>query len=255
MKTEAPSREVLVAGVGAAADIDPHHIPRHIAIIMDGNRRWAHARSLPALMGHRAGVRSLREVVQTCVDLQVEVLTAYAFSVENWKRSSLEVDFLLSLFEYYSRADREKLHGNNVRFRVIGRRNELPPRVLKALHATEQATADNTGLILNLAVNYGARAEMLDAVRQIARDAAAGKISPEAVNEETVAKYLYTQGLSDPDLLIRTSGELRVSNFLLWQIAYTEFWFTDLYWPDFGSHELLEAVRAYQRRDRRFGAS
>lgn len=244
------------SGLSAAElqGIDPAAIPRHLAIIMDGNRRWAQTRSLPALMGHRAGVRAFREIVQACVDLNVEVLTAYAFSVENWKRSTVEVDILLSLFEYYSRADRQRLTGNNVRFRVIGRREELPARVLRALHATEEATAHNTGLILNLAVNYGARAELLDAVRGVARDVAAGNLDPAALQEETFSRYLYTRGLPDPDLLIRTSGELRLSNFLLWQMAYTEFWFTDLYWPDFGREQLLEAIREYQKRDRRYGA-
>ncbi|MHB2020136.1 MAG: isoprenyl transferase [Candidatus Xenobia bacterium] len=232
------------------ARLDPTRIPRHIAIIMDGNRRWALQRSLPALMGHRAGVRALREVVEACVDLKVEVLTVYAFSVENWKRSEIEVNILLSLFEYYSRQDRNRLHGNNVRFRVIGRRHELPARVLRALEATEAATRNNTGLVMNLAVNYGARAEIVEATRAMLQDG----VNPNDVTEQTFEKYLYTQGQPDPDLLIRTSGELRLSNFLLWQMAYTEFWFTELYWPDFGRQHLCEAVLEFQKRDRRYGA-
>jgi len=206
-------------------------------------------------MGHLAGVKVFKQIVETCGKLGIRILTAYAFSKENWRRSSLEVGTLLHFFQYYSRKERESLVRNNVCFRAIGDLAELPEKVLKEFRLTEEATKDSSGLILNLAVNYGARAEILEAVRNLARKALRGELDPEKLDENILSEHLYTAGLPDPDLLIRTSGEIRVSNFLLWQIAYTEFYFTPLYWPDFSPRELLLAIRDFQKRERRFGGT
>jgi undecaprenyl diphosphate synthase len=235
--------------------LDPARLPRHVAIIMDGNRRWARERSLPSLMGHRAGVRAFRDVVRACSDLGIGILTAYAFSVENWKRSSQEVGILMNLFEHYSRQDRKEMLANGVRFRIIGDFDSLPDRVRQEFSRTVEATSQNTRTILNLAVNYGARSEILQAIRSLARDVASGHIKESEIDENLLSERLYTSGLEDPDLLIRTSGEMRISNFLLWQMAYTEFWFTSRNWPDFSRSDLLEALLDYQSRERRFGGT
>lgn len=235
--------------------LDPRRIPRHLAVIMDGNRRWARERRLPVLMGHRAGVKSFRRVMELCRELGIGVLTAYAFSAENWRRSPAEVRVLMQLFEQYTRAERGKLVRTGIRFRTVGCLDCLPESVRRELRATEEATRENSDMVLNLAVNYGARDEMLEAVRRLAREAAEGRLSPEEISEKTFSDHLWTAGQPDPDLLIRTSGELRVSNFLLWQIAYTEFWFTPLYWPDITRPVVLQAILDYQQRERRYGGS
>ncbi len=227
------------------------NLPRHIAIIMDGNGRWARARGVPRLFGHRAGRESVRESVKGCVALGVEVLTLYTFSIENWKRPKREVDALMGILQETLRAEREELKANNVRLAVIGRAHDLPAAVRKAILETQNFLAGSSGLLLNLALSYSGRAEMVDAVRAILRGQPG--IDPAAVDETFLANFLYTAGLPDPDLLIRTSGELRLSNFMLWQLAYAELWITDTLWPDFRRRHLYQAVADYQRRERRFG--
>jgi undecaprenyl diphosphate synthase len=229
-----------------ALALDPARIPRHIAIIMDGNGRWAGRRSLPRVAGHKAGVPSVRIAVETCARLGVEVLTLYAFSVENWKRPLAEVETLWQLLRVYLRLELSTLMRNNVRLVAIGRLDALPPVAQRELHKAMECTRSNTGMQLSLAINYGGRAEIVDALKQL-RDADI------EITEESVAAHLYTAGQPDPDLLIRTSGEMRVSNFLLWQIAYAELYVTDTLWPDFTRAELLRAILDYQKRDRRFG--
>jgi undecaprenyl diphosphate synthase len=233
----------------------PRVLPRHVAIIMDGNRRWAREHGVDAQRGHRAGVENVRVAVRTCSDLGVEYLTLYAFSTENWKRSRLEVEGLWSLAVEFLQKELPELRERGVRVRVIGRRAELPPAVRHAARAAELATARNTGLQLVLALNYGSRQEIVAAVRALCGQVAAGRLRPEEVNEEVFAAALETAGLPDPDLVIRTSGEQRVSNFLLWQIAYSELWTTPTCWPDFTREELLQAFEAYASRRRRFGGS
>jgi undecaprenyl diphosphate synthase len=242
-----------VAPASAEADlvrqIDPDRLPRHVAIIMDGNGRWAGERRLPRVEGHRAGIEAVRSVVETSARLGLEVLTLYAFSVENWKRPAAEVSTLMMLLKRYLRSELSTLLKNDIRFKVIGRSEELAPDILQELHAAEEKTARNAGMLFNIALNYGGRTEIVDAARR-AIDAG---ISADALDERRFSELLYTNGQPDPDLLIRTSGEMRVSNFLLWQIAYAEIWVTDTFWPDFRCRHLLEAVLAYQKRDRRFG--
>jgi undecaprenyl diphosphate synthase len=224
-------------------------LPSHIAIIMDGNGRWAAQRHLPRVEGHRAGIESVRDVVETSARLGIKVLTLYAFSVENWKRPATEVKMLMTLLKRYLRLELDTLHRNNIRFAVIGRTDELASDVLDELAAGQEATARNTGMLFNIALNYGGRAEIVDAARR----AIEAGVRAEDLDERKFAEYLYTAGQPDPDLLIRTSGEMRVSNFLLWQIAYAEIWVTDTLWPDFRRSHLLDAVLAYQKRERRYG--
>lgn len=228
-------------------------LPRHIAVIMDGNRRWAKERRLPAVLGHRAGVRAFRRLLERCRELQIPHLTAYAFSAENWRRSPLEVEVLMKLFERYAAREREKLRRTGIRFCLLGNIDELPLRVKQEFLRTVEATAHNRSMTLNLAVNYGSREEMVQVARQLAREVAAGLLDPESINAESVEDKLYTRGQPDPDLMIRTSGELRMSNFLLWQSAYTEFFFTEAYWPDVDDATLDQALREFAQRDRRFG--
>ncbi len=235
--------------------LDSVSIPRHIAIIMDGNRRWARERHLSTGEGHRIGAQSLRSIVEACGDLGVKILTAYAFSKENWKRSQDEIKIILYLFDYYLKRERENLNRNGVRFQVIGRLDEMETKLQEEFRKTEESTRNNTKLLLNLAVNYGGRSEIVDAVKVIASEVKTGALAIEDINDDTVSNHLYTAGLPDPDLLIRTSGELRISNFLLWQMAYTEFWFTSLYWPEFKKRDLVRAILEYQRRNRRLGGS
>ncbi len=227
-------------------------IPRHIAIIMDGNGRWAQTRGLPRIAGHKAGKGPVREVVELCGELGVEVLTLYTFSMENWNRPPEEIEALMSFLEYTLVEERDELKRNNVRLDAIGRIADLSPRVRKILAETKVFLSDSTGLLLNLALSYGGRSEIVDCVNRMLFDARAGLL-PDTVTEEDVEGYLYTAGLPDPDLLIRTGGEKRISNFLLWQLAYGELWMTDLMWPDFKKADLLEAVSDYQKRERRFG--
>ena len=231
------------------------NIPRHVAIIMDGNGRWAKARGVPRLMGHRAGRESVREAVKGCSALGVDVLTLYTFSIENWQRPAREVAALMTILRQTLRAERKELRANNVRLQVIGRPADLPAGVRDEIAATQEYLADCSGLQLNLALSYSGRAELVDAVRALLRDAHRDGIDPAHVDAELLASYLYTAGLPDPDLLIRTSGEMRLSNFMLWQLAYTELWITDTLWPDFRRRHLFAAVAEFQGRERRFGRS
>jgi undecaprenyl diphosphate synthase len=228
-------------------------VPRHVAIIMDGNGRWAKARGVPRLMGHRAGRESVREAVRGCVALGVEVLTLYTFSTENWNRPKREVGALMAILRQTLRSERKELKANNVRLEVIGRQQDLPAEVLGAIDETREFLAGSTGLLLNLALSYSGRAEIVDGVRRLLEDSARRPIAPASVDEKLIERYLATAGLPDPDLLIRTSGEMRISNFMLWQLAYTELWITDTLWPDFRRRDLYRAVADYQQRDRRFG--
>jgi undecaprenyl diphosphate synthase len=229
------------------------NIPRHVAIIMDGNGRWAKARGVPRLMGHRAGRESVRDVVRGCVDLGIEMLTLYTFSTENWNRPVREIRALMGILRQTLRDERRELRDRNVRLDVIGRREDLPREVLSAIEETQEYLSGSTGLRLTLALSYSGRAEIVDAVRRMLADQQRGAFDPGQVDEALVASYLYTAGLPDPDLLIRTSGEMRVSNFLLWQLAYTEFWMTQTLWPDFRRRHLYQAVADFQGRERRFG--
>jgi undecaprenyl diphosphate synthase len=232
-----------------ARQLNVERLPRHIAIIMDGNGRWAARRTLPRVEGHRAGINAVRDVVETSARLGIPVLTLYAFSVENWKRPASEVDTLMMLLKRYVRLELNTLVGNNIRFRVIGRAHELAPDIRAELGIAEDRTAANTGMQFNIALNYGGRAEIVDAARR----AIEAGLAPGDLDEATFSRLLYTAGQPDPDLLIRTSGEMRVSNFLLWQIAYAEIWVTDTLWPDFRCRHLLEAILDYQKRERRYG--
>jgi len=234
---------------GLLRQLDLDRLPRHIAVIMDGNGRWARKRRLPRIAGHRAGIASVREMVETCARLPVPVLTVYAFSKENWKRPKAEVDFLMDLLRDYMRKELDELRANNIRVQVVGRAYELPAVVQDVLQRAVTATAANSGLVLNLALSYGGRAEIVDACRELIRDG----VRPEDLDEETFARRLYTGGQPDPDLVIRTGGEMRISNFLLWQIAYAELVVTDSLWPDFRKRDLFLALLAFQRRERRFG--
>ncbi len=224
------------------------NLPRHIAIIMDGNGRWARARGVPRLMGHRAGRESVREAVKGCVALGVEVLTLYTFSVENWNRPQREIAALMTILRQTLRAERKELKSSNVRLQVVGRAADLPEQVRDAIEETQAYLAGSTGLLLNLALSYSGRAEIVDAVKRILREEHRSGITPARVDETFVARHLYTNGLPDPDLLIRTSGEMRISNFMLWQLAYTELWITETLWPDFRRAHLFQAVADYQRR-------
>jgi undecaprenyl diphosphate synthase len=228
-------------------------VPRHVAIIMDGNGRWAELRGLPRWRGHREGMRSVRTAVETALEVGLEHLSLYAFSRENWSRPPEEVGALMRLLAEFVDREREELREQGVRTRVFGDRERLPPPALASVERLEATTEGGDRLQLNVAISYGSRDEITAAARALARDAAAGRIDPEAITADDLASRLYTAGWPDPDLLVRTSGELRISNFLLWQIAYAEIYVTDTYWPDFGRTEFLEAIRDYQRRDRRFG--
>lgn len=230
-----------------------NRLPRHIAIIMDGNGRWAQKRALPRSMGHRAGVEALRKVVKACSGLGIEILTVYAFSTENWRRPKDEVGVLMSLLTEYLKKELEELHQNKVVVRAIGGLKDLPLEAQRELEKSLELTRHNSGLILNLALNYGGRFEILDAVRKLSADVLNGKQRIENIDEARFSEALFTRGLPDPDLLIRTSGEMRLSNFMLWQLAYTEIVVVDELWPDFGEKTLLEAIKTYQKRDRRFG--
>lgn len=239
--------------VDGPAPLDPRRLPRHVAIIMDGNGRWARQRGLDRLMGHRAGAGSVQTIVRECGRLGVEALTLYSFSSENWKRPAEEVGGLMDLCRHHLVAERDELIANGVRFRAIGRLHELPEDIQKHLAEMSAATAAGERLTLVLALNYGGRSEIVDAMRSIARRVAAGDLRPDEIDERLVDENLYTSGLPDPDLLIRTAGEMRVSNYLLWQISYAELHVTDVLWPDFGVEAFHDALRDYARRSRRFG--
>ncbi len=232
-----------------ARQVDFDRLPAHIAVIMDGNGRWAAQRHLPRVEGHRAGIDSVRDIVEGSARLGIKVLTLYAFSVENWKRPAAEVSTLMMLLKRYLRSELNTLLRNNIKFKVVGRMEDLAPDVQRELRDAEERTAANAGMQFNIALNYGGRAEIVEAARRMLADG----VPPDQIDEARFASYLYTAGQPDPDLLIRTSGEMRVSNFLLWQIAYAEIWVTDTLWPDFRQQHLLEAIVAYQKRDRRYG--
>ncbi len=234
---------------GLARQIDFDRLPAHVAIIMDGNGRWAGQRHLPRVEGHRAGIESVRSVVETSARLGIRVLTLYAFSVENWKRPRTEINTLMMLLKRYLRVELDTLLSNDIRFQVIGRPDELRQDVQQELKAAMARTAGNHGMCFNIALNYGGRAEIVDAMRRMVE---AGVPASE-IDEQRFAQFLYTAGQPDPDLLIRTSGEMRISNFLLWQIAYAEIWVTDTLWPDVRCRHFLEALLNYQKRDRRYG--
>jgi undecaprenyl diphosphate synthase len=229
--------------------IDLRRLPRHVAVIMDGNGRWARSRRLPRIAGHRAGIASVREIVETSGRLDIQVLTVYAFSKENWKRPKAEVDFLMDLLREYIRKELDELRANNVRVGIIGRPQELPRVVQEELASAVEATRSNTGLLFNIALSYGGRAEIVDACRELLREG----VAPESLDEETFARHLYTAGQPDPDLIVRTGGEMRLSNFLLWQVAYAELVVTPVLWPDFRRRDLFAALIEYQQRERRFG--
>jgi undecaprenyl diphosphate synthase len=233
--------------------IDPERMPRHVAIIMDGNGRWAAQRSLPRVMGHRAGADAVRKTVETAARLGLECLTLYAFSTENWKRPRFEIRALMDLLTEYLRKELHSLKENNIRFRMLGRSEEMHISVLEQIRKAELSTFQNTGLQLNIALNYGGRAEIVDAVKKVGREIAAGRLNADDISEQLLHQNLYISSLPDPDLLIRTSGEMRISNFLLWQIAYAEMHVTETLWPDFGERDLLTAIIEYQKRNRRFG--
>ena len=232
-----------------AREIQFDRLPVHVAIIMDGNGRWAAQRHLPRVEGHRAGIDAVRDSVETAARLGIQVLTLYAFSMENWKRPASEVGTLMQLLKRYLRSELNTLLSNDIRFRVIGRMEDLSPDIQDELHAAIQRTSASRGMLFNIALNYGGRAEIVDAARR----AMASGVRPEDLDEQRFASFLYTAGQPDPDLLIRTSGEMRVSNYLLWQIAYSEIYVTDTLWPDFRRRHLIEAVLAYQKRERRYG--
>jgi undecaprenyl diphosphate synthase len=234
-------------------DIEKGEIPKHIAIIMDGNGRWAKKRALPRIAGHHEGMKVVRKITKQANALGVKALTLYAFSTENWKRPKTEVDYLMKLPEEFLNTYLPELIEENVQVRIMGDKNRLPAHTLRAVEKAMSDTENNKGLILNFALNYGSRAEIISAVQKITQDVKEGRIEETAINESLFSDYLMTQSLHDPDLLIRTSGEIRLSNFMLWQLAYTEFWFTDVLWPDFNEQNLLQAIYTYQQRGRRFG--
>ncbi len=229
------------------------NLPRHIAVIMDGNGRWAQQRGLPRTEGHREGIESVRDIVKASSQLGLKYLTLYAFSIENWKRPHTEVNILMKLLEHYLKQEIEELHENNVRLKSIGKLNSLPKSVQSQLHSSIEKTKENEGLTLTLALSYGGRWDIVRAVQMIALDVRRGKVSPEDINEDLFSDYLTTRSIPDPDFLIRSSGELRLSNFLLWEMAYGEMYITEKFWPEFRRESLYEALRNYQHRERRFG--
>ncbi|MFM7243894.1 MAG: isoprenyl transferase [Planctomycetaceae bacterium] len=237
----------------ACSPSDGGRLPRHVAIIMDGNGRWAQSRGLPRVEGHRNGVASVRRITEHCVRRGIDQLTLYCLSSENWRRPETELRFLMHLLEQYMVEERALLMRQRVRLAIIGRREGIPDDTLAAMDGTVELCAANDGMRLCLAINYGSRGEIADAARRLARDAAAGRLDPESIDEDTVAARLDTAGMPDPDLLIRTAGEMRISNFLLWQISYAELWVTPVAWPDFEERHLDEALAAFATRDRRFG--
>jgi undecaprenyl diphosphate synthase len=237
----APTKQIL---------INP---PKHVAIIMDGNGRWAKQRGLPRTAGHKVGLDRVQDAVEVCLEVGIKHLTLYAFSTENWSRPSEEVNFLMNLFKESIQKHALKLHENGIKIRFIGSKKELDPSLIKMMEENEKLTAQNEALILNIAINYGGRAELLLALKGIGREVQRGSLNPEQLNEAEIEKHLYTAGQPDPDLLIKPGGEYRISNFLIWQMAYTEFYFTKLYWPDFGKTEMMKAFHEFSQRERRFG--
>ncbi len=235
--------------------IDHTRLPRHIAVVMDGNGRWAKRRMMPRIFGHRAGVTTVDRIVSLASEIKLPALTLYSFSTENWKRPPNEVSALMDILKEYLMKEMMRMVENNIRFNTIGRTAELPAAAIDCINQVKDSTKNNTGTVLTLALSYGGRAELEGAVKAIARKVKSGALDPEAINQETISGHLDTAGLPEVDLLIRTSGEQRISNFLLWQIAYAELWFTDVLWPDFQGTDFLQAVLAFQKRERRFGLS
>jgi undecaprenyl diphosphate synthase len=233
--------------------LTPENLPTHLAVIMDGNGRWAKKRMLRRIVGHQKGVETVRVIVEECSRLGIRYLTLFAFSAENWLRPKTEVKALMALLKQYIRAEIARMMQNNIRFNVIGNRVDLPIDINREIDTAIERTAGNSGMLLTLALSYGGRQEIVSAARRLAMDAAAGHLDPEAIDEQLFSGRLFTAGIPDPDLLIRTSGEMRISNFLLWQLAYAELYFTEVNWPDFGRDELARAFREYQSRERRFG--
>lgn len=235
------------------SSLHPDKLPRHIAIIMDGNGRWAKKRALNRVMGHRKGADTVRAIVRTCREIGIQILTLYAFSTENWRRPHGEVSALMALLNDFLKSQLSEMMENGIRLNALGQIERLPEDVQDTLKETMDKTRENQGMLLNLALSYGSRDEIVDAVRKIASDVSAKRLRPEEITPDLFEKYLYTSGIPDPDLLIRTSGEMRISNFLLWQIAYTEIYITSTLWPDFGKEEFMQILMDYQRRERRFG--
>jgi len=233
--------------------MNKENLPRHIAIIMDGNGRWAKEKGLPRAFGHREGAKRVREIVKYASDLGIEVVTLFAFSAENWSRPKKEIDIIMRLLDHFLERQVKELDENNARLKIIGRDDVLPSYLRKKIKSAEKKTSGNTGTLMVLALNYGARQEIVDAVKSFASSVLAGKTTIEELDTEAFNRYLYTAGLPDPDLLIRTSGEMRISNFLLWQLSYAELYFPKKYWPDFKQKDLEEAIQEYQKRERRFG--
>ena len=233
-------------------DLNPQCLPNHVAVIMDGNGRWANQRGLPRVAGHRQGAKVLKDLLRCCKDWGIGALTAYAFSTENWRRPTSEVDFLMVLFEKMLRKELKEMHREGVRIRFIGDLSELSPSLQREIKRAMEETANNTAVDFNVAINYGSRNEIVQACQQVAQKVERGEMAASSISEETISQHLYTVG-SDPDFLIRTSGEQRLSNFLLWQLAYTEMYFTQAFWPDFDRGEFHRALQTYQLRDRRFG--
>ena len=229
------------------------NIPKHVAFIMDGNGRWAKERGMSRTAGHRKGVERLKEIIRGASSLGIQIVTFFAFSTENWSRPKSEVNVLMRYLDIFLTKEIKQMHKNNIRFVVIGRAEPIPKYLQAKIKKTQEETANNTGLVVVLALNYGGRQEILDAAKKFAKDAQAGKINPESLNEEKFGSYFYAADIPDPDLLIRTSNQMRISNFLLWQLSYAEFYFSDKYWPDFGLDELKVAIGEYQKRERRFG--
>ena len=248
-----PTFDEKRSATAARLGIHPDAIPRHIAIIMDGNGRWAQQRGLPRMSGHEQGGKAVQIVAQHCVDIGIEYLSLYSFSMQNWKRPQEEIDFLMHLIAMYLEGIRPNLMRDNVRLLHLGRRDKLPPMMTEALDGTIRITGTNTGMVLGLALNYGSREEIVDAAKAIAEECRSGQMNPEDIDEACFSNHLNTAGWKDPDLVVRTSGEMRISNFLLWQISYAEFYITDTFWPDLSPDELDKAILAYARRNRRFG--
>lgn len=251
----AQSRSSATLHATLPSDLDPQRLPQHVAVIMDGNGRWANQRGMPRIAGHRQGAKALKDLVRCCKDWGIPALTAYAFSTENWRRPTEEVDFLMALFEKLMRAELEELHREGVRISFVGDLSELSPSLQRTLQGAMEQTRQNTQLHFSVAMNYGSRDEMVRACRQVAALVQSGALQLDEVRGEHIEQQLYTAGTVNPDLLIRTSGEQRLSNFLLWQLAYTELYFTDVFWPDFDRATFAEALRAFQGRDRRFGTA
>ena len=241
------------SSLGRSESLDKEKLPVHVAIIMDGNGRWAKKHLLSRIKGHEKGAKSVRTVVRACRELGIAYLTLYAFSTENWQRPQQEVNALMTLLTNFLKSEQKELAANDIRLAVIGQIERLPAKVQKALHETMALTRGNSALQLNLALSYGSRSEIAHMAQQIARKAKSGQLDPASIDADTVAAHLYTKGIPDPDLLIRTSGEMRISNFLLWQIAYAEIYVTPTYWPDFGKQEFIDILKIYQQRERRFG--